>query len=45
MKRQETEAMTLPCNMEGGLNLAQWSGRASEIEKTIYTKAGNTRHV
>lgn len=29
---------TLTCNVEGGLNLAEQSGRALEMEKTMYTQ-------
>ena len=39
------QAQLLKWGVQGGLNLAEWSGRALEIEKTIYTKAENTRHV
>ena len=45
MKGERDRDETLSCNVEGGLNLAEQSGRALEMEKTIYTKAGNTRHV
>lgn len=43
-KKEEGDTHTeLDCG--GGLNLAEQNGRAVEMEETIYTGAGNSRHV
>lgn len=44
-KENEAGTETLSWTVEGGLNLAEQSRKAFEMEKTIYTAAGNARHV